>query len=313
MAFICPGQTQQLASMMMLLIQLGHATDLAANAASVAGDVLRYPSHKGPKRQPASLIRRQQAQHKRVSSRKLDEEVGAMAWEEQVKATEKAKAVSDLTAMRRAIANARRTKRDFVIACVGDSITKGSGVLSNETYPARLQNKLGRGFSVVNFGWERSTALSLGDHPYRQSAEFGRALTVKPDAVFLMLGTNDAKPQNWDSHSNDFVSDYLTIVNSFSKANPQVLVYVLLPPPVFSDEMHYGVVYTELPRLLKEVVKAKHLPEPIDLLSPFVEKCPVRTRPCKWMQDGVHPNAEGHSQIANVVSGVVKAATLRRR
>ena len=57
------------------------------------------------------------------------------------------------------------------VACVGDSITEGSGLKNKalESYPAQLGEILGEGFEAGNFGHSGRTMLKDGDAPYWQS------------------------------------------------------------------------------------------------------------------------------------------------
>ena len=54
------------------------------------------------------------------------------------------------------------------VACVGDSITYGSGIKGRETksYPAQLAGMLGEDYVVKNFGVSGATMLKKGDKPY---------------------------------------------------------------------------------------------------------------------------------------------------
>lgn len=54
------------------------------------------------------------------------------------------------------------------VACVGDSITYGSGikVRSGDSYPAQLATMLGDKWQVRNFGVGGATMLKSGDKPY---------------------------------------------------------------------------------------------------------------------------------------------------
>src|SRR5262245_47466097 len=54
------------------------------------------------------------------------------------------------------------------VACVGDSITAGSGLPSPSTqaYPAVLGTLLGTDYTVENFGVSGTTMLKNGDFPY---------------------------------------------------------------------------------------------------------------------------------------------------
>jgi lysophospholipase L1-like esterase len=51
------------------------------------------------------------------------------------------------------------------VACIGDSITAGSGVVdrANDSYPAQLGKILGPNWEVRNYGGSGSTLLNSGD------------------------------------------------------------------------------------------------------------------------------------------------------
>lgn len=73
------------------------------------------------------------------------------------------------------------------VACVGDSITQGSG------YPAKLQVLLGTNYSVGNFGVSGSTVTLNSTKPYMNQTAFEKAQQFQPKVVVIMLGTNDAR------------------------------------------------------------------------------------------------------------------------
>ena len=54
------------------------------------------------------------------------------------------------------------------VACVGDSITFGSGIQDRNTnsYPAQLGRLLGEKWETRNFGVSGATLLKNGDKPY---------------------------------------------------------------------------------------------------------------------------------------------------
>jgi lysophospholipase L1-like esterase len=84
------------------------------------------------------------------------------------------------------------------VACIGNSITYGSGIQDREkyAYPSQLQQMLGRGWEVKNFGISGRTLLKKGDYPYRNEQAFSDAKNFNPDVVIIKLGTNDTKPWN---------------------------------------------------------------------------------------------------------------------
>src|SRR6516164_7032395 len=85
------------------------------------------------------------------------------------------------------------------VACIGDSITYGSGLSDrqNECYPAVLGLLLGDDYEVRNYGVSGATMLKSGDHPYWDTSAFSESSNWQPDIVIIMLGTNDSKPWKW--------------------------------------------------------------------------------------------------------------------
>ncbi len=86
------------------------------------------------------------------------------------------------------------------VACVGDSITYGTGMTNRATnnYPTKLGKLLGSGYTVGNFG-KPSSYLLPDDSPYNvktgkcytDMAEYTASIEFAPDVVIIMLGTND--------------------------------------------------------------------------------------------------------------------------
>ena len=62
-------------------------------------------------------------------------------------------------------------QKKIKVACVGNSITYGSGVAIREVnaYPVKLQGMLGDGYEVGNFVKPGATLLNKGHRPYPSS------------------------------------------------------------------------------------------------------------------------------------------------
>jgi len=193
------------------------------------------------------------------------------------------------------------------VACVGDSITAGSGVKNpkEESYPAQLGKQLGAEYEVHNFGVSGRTLLNHGDHPYTKEKAYQNALEWKADVVVIALGTNDSKPQN-TKFFNEFVADYKALIESFRSANNAVKIYVCLPPPV-TPPGAYGinedVIKKQIIPMVKQVAQEENT-ELIDFHSGLQGKQAD-------FPDRVHPNAEGAGLMAGIVAQAVtgKAAT----
>src|SRR3989339_2168821 len=65
------------------------------------------------------------------------------------------------------------------VACVGDSITEGSG------YPDKLQTLLGSNYNVRNFGVSGSTVSQHSTLPYIDQIEFRKAEDFNPEIVVI--------------------------------------------------------------------------------------------------------------------------------
>jgi len=128
------------------------------------------------------------------------------------------------------------------VACVGDSITAGSGtrVRELESYPAQLQRMLDEhSWLVGNFGVSGATLMNSGDKPYQKLPAFLDALKFNPDVVIVMLGTNDSKPQNW-RYQEQFVADYRDLLGKF-KALPKSPRIFICRPVIVTGAGNFGI------------------------------------------------------------------------
>jgi acyl-CoA thioesterase-1 len=193
------------------------------------------------------------------------------------------------------------------VACIGNSITFGSGLENRvaNCYPNQLQRLLGAGFQVHNFGVSGSTLLNLGDKPYMKESAYRDAIQFKPELLIIKLGTNDSKPQNWDKYKSYFERDYKGLIASFRKANPDVKIFICLPVPVFGEVfgIREKVVKEEILPIIKKVAED----EKVGLIDLFT---PLLSHP-DWFPDKVHPNAAGAKKIAELIFEAVKDLKIR--
>ncbi len=185
-------------------------------------------------------------------------------------------------------------KEPVRVACIGDSITQGSGAAQGKSYPSQLQEMLGSSWKVGNFGVGGRTLLKKGDHPYWNEKAYQNALAFKPDVVVIMLGTNDTKPQNW-KHEAEFIPDYKELVKSFQSLESKPRVYVCRPCPV-PEPGNFGInetnVKVEIQRL-DAMAKEMKLGV-IDMHATLADKPHL-------LPDRVHPNTEGAAEMAKAV------------
>jgi len=117
------------------------------------------------------------------------------------------------------------------VACVGNSITYGTGLSDRATqsYPVKLQKLLGERYEVENFGKPGATLLNQGHRPYTRQEEYRKALDFAGDIVVIHLGINDTDPRNWPNYRDFFVKDYLKLIDTFREANPAVRIILISP------------------------------------------------------------------------------------
>ncbi len=114
------------------------------------------------------------------------------------------------------------------VACVGDSITEGSN------YPDYLWMLLGSKYRVGNFGVNSTTVSLQSNKPYINQPEFMEAKNFAPNIVVIMLGTNDAYPNNQQTKAN-FIKDYETLVKEFQMLSSAPQIWLVKPPPVLRN------------------------------------------------------------------------------
>ena len=182
------------------------------------------------------------------------------------------------------------------VACVGDSITFGSGIRNRDrdSYPAVLGRLLGDKWVVHNFGVGGATLLKNGDKPYDKQKAYNDALALKPDVVVIKLGTNDSKPQNW-KHKDEFAADYKALVDAFKKVNPKVRVYAALPVPAFPGNfgIRDDVIKGEIVPLEQQAAK--------DTAATVVDLYEALSGKKELFPDKVHPNERGAALMAATI------------
>lgn len=120
------------------------------------------------------------------------------------------------------------------MACVGNSITYGTGIANRDkvSYPAQLQAMLGNKYLVGNFGKPGATLLRHGHRPYFMQQEFHDAMAFHADIAVIHLGINDTDPRNWPNYRDEFVTDYLALIDSLRQVNPKVRIILARLSPI---------------------------------------------------------------------------------
>lgn len=191
------------------------------------------------------------------------------------------------------------------VACVGDSITYGSTLQkrTQENYPYQLQQLLGKGVQVKNFGVDGAAAQKQAMLSYWNCKEYQNSLAYQPDVIFLMLGTNDTKVLNWHD-KKQFKKDYLALLHSYQKQLPTVKIYVMLPSTMYSVQADGSLIHGFSQENMEQVLSAIHeISEEKQL--PLIDIHQATAKHAMYYQyDGIHPNAQGAKLIAETVAAV---------
>lgn len=186
------------------------------------------------------------------------------------------------------------------VACIGNSITFGS-VLSDpatESYPSQLQNLLGEGYEVGNFGRPGATVLRAGHNPYLKSPEFREALAFCPDIAVVHLGINDTDPRDWPEYGDNFITDYGALIDSLRCVNPSVRIIIAQLSPIHARHHRFRSGTRQWLRKIQEAIPTIARSKGTELIS-FDR--PLRDRQ-DLLSDGIHPNAEGAKLLAEEVN-----------
>jgi lysophospholipase L1-like esterase len=141
------------------------------------------------------------------------------------------------------------------VACVGDSITQGRG--GQNCYPAQLQQFLGSGYEVRNFG-RTSASVLPGKLQYIRLPEYRSTLEFQPDRVLIMLGTNDSAGPNWSNRRDAFRTEFQRLISGFESLPSKPRVTVVVPPPMFfgSDDWRRRNLDGQIKPLLERIAFA---------------------------------------------------------
>lgn len=189
------------------------------------------------------------------------------------------------------------------VACVGNSITDGSGIDLRDvnSYPAQMQKLLGPDYYVRNFGISARTLLNKGDHPYMKETSWHDALAFNPQVVVIKLGTNDSKTANW-IYGSEFGSDLQKMIDALKALPAKPVILLCTPIPALRDSwtINDSVIVNGIIPIQKSLAKKNKLVL-VDLHAAF------ENQDGKQMQkDGIHPTQTGAGQLSKIIADYIK-------
>jgi len=174
-------------------------------------------------------------------------------------------------------------ERRLTLVFLGDSLTAGYGLDTNQAYPALIEKKLlaeGRSVEVVNAGIS-------GDTTAGGLARMDWLLRRKPDVLVVGLGANDGL-RGLSLASSE--KNLRAILAKGKATGAKILLLGMQIPPNYGPEYTAGfaAIY---PRLAKEEGLA---------LMPFLLSKVAGKRELN-QADGIHPTAKGQEIVAGEV------------
>lgn len=209
------------------------------------------------------------------------------------------------------------------IACIGDSITAGNGSEQIEvdgsmitpSYPYRLQEQLGSGYTVSNFGIAGIRILDAYDFAiststdgqYKGTAQYYQSVNMQPDMVIIMLGTNDLNKFNTVNTAESrqqLKTAYTDLVHSYLalESNPTVLLATV--PEQRGRTYDASGINNLVSGLIREVADTYGLPV-IDIYAMTSAWTDAQLQ--EYFHDDLHPNNTGYEQLAALFAGYIQA------
>ncbi|HYP14887.1 MAG TPA: arylesterase, partial [Bryobacteraceae bacterium] len=180
-----------------------------------------------------------------------------------------------------------------IIAVLGDSLAEGFGVDSEQSFPARVQEKLNRAgyrYKVVTLGVS-------GDTTSGGLSRLDYLLSLKPQVVVLELGGNDGL-RGVDVKSTRANLEQM-IVRSKAAGAKVLLAGMTLPP-------NYGAEYIRRFESTYKDLSRKHDVPLIPFLMEEIRAKLLSGQRGLLQGDGIHPTARGHELIAGTVFEALK-------
>jgi len=183
----------------------------------------------------------------------------------------------------------------YTVACVGDSLTIGTGSAEpwSDSYPARLMSEQGTlSLSTYSFGVYGSTVENDLPWSYTFTHCFRNSLRCDADVFLIMLGSNDV---NSPTREQNFVNDYRTLLQYYCDLPQQPEVIVVLPPDLYFTQDFLQAANENISSVREtERSIAKELGLSVIDLSSLDE---LETH----CVDGGHFDTEGYAMIADYI------------
>ena len=206
------------------------------------------------------------------------------------------------------------------VACVGNSITYGYGIVSwpdQTSYPHHLQEMLrgdAPGDTVENFGVSSLTVRKDDQASYWKGHRFAPAIEFAADTVIIELGTNDSKAYApWNTPAQNAVvdsaitADFEALIDTFQvKSKPHI--FICLAPYV--NNVDWNIIDTTVVNRVNPAILRAGLEKGVNVIDLHFYFSALE-KPSWYLEDLVHPSVEGAKHLAEIVYAHLQMDTLR--
>ena len=182
------------------------------------------------------------------------------------------------------------------IACHGDSLTEGSDLENNHTWPQLVENQIQ--VTVLNRGVGGDTSGGLLSRFYPDVVRY------QPEMVVILCGTNDLW---WDLDINLILANIFAMTSQAQYRN--IVPIVGLPLPLHMESIRHQNMMAPIAGWDKCLHKLSELVDVLalaakgndiaclDFYHPFLDKN-ENVQGKYFLEDGLHPNKQGHRLMA---------------
>ena len=204
-------------------------------------------------------------------------------------------------------------KKEYHIACVGDSLTAGH-YWANESYPTFLGQTVDEGYKVGNYGVNGISITGYGgsfsstapEQRYIKQDVYKNCVSYAPDIFAIMLGTNDAT--EWSKAEPTFESEYHILLDSFVEQFPHAKFIMMVSPPVVYPNQ-FGIPNEEIKNYVNPVQRdlaEEYGFELLDLREEFEANPNYATEYLRPNNDNVHFTKAAAQYVAGRVWDIAK-------
>ena len=209
------------------------------------------------------------------------------------------------------------------VACVGNSITFGFGIVSwpdQTSYPYHLQTFLraeggsAASDTVGNFGVSGLTVRKDDNSSYWNGYQFTPAIEFAADTVIIELGTNDAKNYTeWTTaeqnatYDAEIQADFESMIDTFQvKSKPRI--FICLAP--YANNSSWGMYDTAIVNHVIPAVLKAGLEKGVNVIDLHSNFSYLENPSWYLSTDTVHPSVEGAKELAKIIYGYVQKDNL---